>query len=266
MKDDIRERYPYLYETHLHTSQGSACAKSTGAEMARACKAYGYTGIFVTDHNWAGNTAVDSTLPWRLWVKRFCEGYEDALAEGRRIGLDVFFGYEACYGGTEFLIYGVSKEWMLQTPQLQRATVEEQYRLVHAAGGLVMHAHPFREEFYIPEVRLYPDCVDGVEGINGAHHLYPKAGRDKSDFDEAAIAYARKHLFPMSAGSDIHSTALFGCGCAFKRRLRSGTDYVEAILQGEDYVMTDGRVWYDRDGNIISSFKFSQTEGRTGGA
>ena len=57
--ETIKEAYPYLYETHLHTSQGSACGKAEGAQMARACKAAGYTGIFVTDHNWGGNTAVE---------------------------------------------------------------------------------------------------------------------------------------------------------------------------------------------------------------
>ena len=32
----------YKYETHMHTSQGSACGRSTGAEMARAYKEAGY--------------------------------------------------------------------------------------------------------------------------------------------------------------------------------------------------------------------------------
>lgn len=251
MNEKIREEYPYLYETHLHTSQASACARSTGAEMARACKEYGYTGIFVTDHNWGGNTVIDNRLDWDVWVEQFCAGYEQAKAEGDRIGLTVFFGYEAGYDGTEFLIYGIDKTWMRKHPQLRTATVEEQYTLVHEAGGLVMHAHPFREEPYIPKVRLFPEWVDGVEGINAAHHQYPGALRDKSGFDKSAIAYAAKHHFPMSAGSDIHSTALFGGGVAFRRRLGSPQEYVQAILQNEDRVLTDGKVWYDKDGKVI---------------
>ena len=55
MCDKIKEQYPYLYETHLHTLEGSACAHCTAKEMVKACKAYGYTGIFVTDHNWGGS-------------------------------------------------------------------------------------------------------------------------------------------------------------------------------------------------------------------
>ena len=40
----------FTIETHLHTAQGSACAVSTGEEMARAHKAAGYDAIILTDH------------------------------------------------------------------------------------------------------------------------------------------------------------------------------------------------------------------------
>ena len=250
--ESVREQYPYLYETHLHTSESSACARSTGAEMARACKEYGYTGIFVTDHNWGGNTAIDRGLPWNEWVDAFALGYKHAKAEGDRIGLDVFFGYEAGYHGTEFLIYGIDAEWMKAHPQLVKATVEEQYRLVHEADGLVMHAHPYREEAYIPEIRLYPEWVDGVEGINATHSNPKSTGHNDPAYDEKAIAYARLHGLPMSAGSDIHGTHLFGGGVAFKRRLTSAADYVQAILTGEDYILTNGVKWYDKHGNCIA--------------
>ena len=247
----IREQYPYLYETHLHTSESSACAWDTGAEMARACKEYGYTGILVTDHNWGGNTATDRKLPWNEWVDAFALGYKHAKAEGDRIGLDVFFGYEAGYHGTEFLIYGIDTAWMKAHPQLLTATVEEQYKLVHEAGGLVMHAHPYREDFYIPEIRLYPEWVDGVEGINATHSNPKSAAHNNPEYDRRAIAYACLHNLPMSAGSDAHGTQLFGGGVAFKRRLTSSADYVQAILAREDYVLTDGAKWYDRLGNVI---------------
>ena len=38
----------YLYDTHVHTSEGSACGQNTGAEMARAYQKAGYAGIVVT--------------------------------------------------------------------------------------------------------------------------------------------------------------------------------------------------------------------------
>lgn len=248
---DIRNRYPYFYETHLHTSEGSACGNASGKEMAEACKEYGYTGIFVTDHNWGGNTAVDRSLPWRDWVEEFCTGYENAKAEGDKIGLDVFFGYEAGFHGTEFLLYGIDKGWMLAHPQLRHADVEEQYRLVHENGGMVIHAHPFREEGYIPEVRLFPEWVDGVEGVNAMHSNSESSAHFNPLFDTKAKAFAGKHHLPLTAGSDIHRTKLLGAGVAFRRRIVSSADYVRAVLSGEDYVLTNGENWYNKKGELL---------------
>ena len=40
---------PFLYETHMHTCQASACGKCTGKEHARFYKEQGYTGIIMTN-------------------------------------------------------------------------------------------------------------------------------------------------------------------------------------------------------------------------
>lgn len=249
--EEIRQQYPYLYETHCHTSQSSACSKCSGEALARAAKAAGYTGIIITDHNWGGNTAVSRSLPWKAWVDEFAKGYEEAYRVGTEIGLDVFFGYEAGYQGTEFLIYGLEKEWMKAHPEIRSASIEEQYKIVKQAGGMVIHAHPFREEWYIEKIRLFPKWVDGVEGINATHSNTLSRSHNNPEFDIKAVAYARENRLPMSAGSDQHTTAMFGGGVAFKNRLRDSQDFIRAIQNGEDYLLTNGQNWYDREGNLI---------------
>jgi len=193
----------------------------------------------------------DVSLPWEQWIEAFCLGYEDAKSWGDANDLSVFFGYEANYGGTEFLIYGVDKEWLIRHPEIKDASVGEQYRLIHKAGGLVIHAHPFREAGYIPDVRLYPQWVDGVEGVNATHSNSRSMAHNDPAFDQRAIAYAGQHGLPLTAGSDIHTTQLLGGGIAFRRRLRSARDYVQAVLNGEDYVLTNGEAWFDKAGNRI---------------
>lgn len=242
--------YPYLYETHMHTRPGSACAHNSGAEMAEAARLMGYTGIIITDHNWGGNTGIDRTLPWEQWVDDFTTGYREALAYGQEHDLDVFWGYEAGYYGTEFLIYGVTPDWLKAHPEIRSADVKEQYRLIHEGGGMVIHAHPFREAGYIPEIRLYPEYVDGVEGINAAHSSSQKSSHHNPEYDRRAIRYANEHGLPITAGSDIHTTNLPGGGVAFKQRLTSVQDYCRAILGGEDYVMTNGDAVFDKKGFI----------------
>lgn len=251
MKSEILKQYPYLYETHLHTRQGSACGANTGYDMAKAAHEAGYAGIIVTDHNWGGNTAIDRSLPWEEWVLQFEKGYLDAKRYGDAHDFDVFFGYEAGFQGTEFLIYGVDAKWMLDHPEIRTATVEEQYLLIHEAGGMVIHAHPYREEWYIPEIRLFPEHVDGVEGVNATHSCHLSGCHNDPRYDVRAIGYANEHKLPMTAGSDIHSTLMFGGGTAFKRRLTSIQDYCKAILSGEDYVLTNGDEMFDKYGNRI---------------
>ena len=73
--ENLRKEYPYLYETHLHTSEASACVGSTGKDMAQACKDAGDTGIIVTNHNWHGNHCIDPSLPWEKWIR----GREDYI-------------------------------------------------------------------------------------------------------------------------------------------------------------------------------------------
>lgn len=248
---DKTKKYPYLYETHLHTGQSSRCARSSGRQMAEAAKKAGYAGIFVTDHNWHGNNNIDPALPWRDWVQAFCRGYEDAREWGDKNNFSVFFGYEAGYQGTEFLIYGVDGEWLIAHPEIKDATVEEQYRLIHEAGGMVIHAHPFREEWYIPKVRLFPEAVDGVEGINATHSNPLSISHNNPEYDTLAVAYAKKHRLPITAGSDIHDSRLFGGGVAFARKITSAKDYCRAVLGGEDYLLTNGVSWFDKNGNSV---------------
>ena len=84
--------------------------------MAKAARDAGYAGVIVTDHSWYGNHCIDRSLPWEQWIEAFCMGYEDAKRWGDENDFSVFFGYESNYGGTEFLIYGVDKEWLIGHP------------------------------------------------------------------------------------------------------------------------------------------------------
>lgn len=228
----------YFYDTHVHTAQGSACASATGAEHARGYKALGYTGIIITDHFFNGNTAVDRGLPWTQWVDAFCLGYEQARTEGEKIGLDVFFGWEAGYQGTEFLIFGLDNAWLKRHPDIPNWTVEEQYRQVHAAGGVVIQAHPFREAFYIPQIRVYPGFIDGVEAVNTANYEKSPGANEK------AKAYARERKLCMTGGSDTHHQPSLRGGMVFDHQLSDIRDFIDTVESRKGYRLLekeDGR-------------------------
>ena len=213
---------PFLYETHMHTCQGSACGRATGREQAKVYRDAGYTGIIITDHFFGGNTAVDRRLPWEQRIDLFWQGYEEAKEEGDRIGLDVFFGLEQNHAGDEYLIYGLTKEYMKAHPEMEHWNRRQQLEEVHRAGGCVIQAHPFRMRFYMDRIRLGLRFCDGIEAAN--------AGNDQLD-DARALLYGREYGLVMTAGSDNHcGTGWPMYGVKLKKRLTSITDYVKMIM------------------------------------
>lgn len=225
--------YRYKVETHLHTSQGSACARNTGAEMARAYKEAGYCAIFVTDHFFNGNTAVRNNCKWEEKISLFMCGYRDAKAEGDKIGLDVYFGFEYNNRGTEFLIYGLDEEWLCSYPEIMNDSLEIVLAKVRNDKGFVIHAHPFREASYILcPGRVVPEFTDGVEVINKTQ------GDITSKPNALAFEYAQKHDLIYFSGSDVHSAYdLPGGGIAFDKKPTSLDDIIEMAAKKEYFLL-----------------------------
>ncbi len=221
----------FRYETHLHTAETSKCAKSPGAEFAKFYKARGYAGIFVTDHFLNGNTTVPPELPWEKRITDFCRGYEVTAAQGARIGLHVFFAWEYSDAHGHFLTYGLGKEWLLDHSDLLMWDGLDYFDRVHADGGMIVHAHPFREKVDI--VHLIPGRTDAVEIVN--------AGRP-DDANRHAADYARSFGLPETAGSDIHAVGRpRQCGIEVSQPLTGGKDYLAALNAG-DVVLFDENV------------------------
>lgn len=221
---------PYIYETHLHSCVASACGHSEPEEYIPYYKKLGYSGIFVTDHFFNGNTCIPDTLPWEERVNRYCLSYERAKAEGDKQGFSVFFGWECRFDGDEFLVYGLDKAWLLAHSEIMTWDHITHLEQIHKYGGLVVQAHPFRERDYLSRVDLHPFQCDAFEVANAGNPSYQ---------DRLAYRYAVKHHIPMTAGSDIHLVAHTDSGnlygVAFDTPLRSAADYVNRIKEGKGY-------------------------------
>jgi len=217
----------YVYETHLHTSEASACSKMHAEYYPALYKSLGYDGFIVTDHFYHGNTAVNRLLPWPEFIDSFCRGYELAKEAGDRIGIKVFFGWEENFRGDEFLVYGMTKEWMKEHPDMLDWDQKTLYEKVHADGGMVIQAHPFRDRDYIPTINLHPHQADGWEVNNSGN---------SADMDAFAYTYARLHGIRMTSGSDVHferTSRERSGGMMFDEPLEEISDYVERVLTGQ---------------------------------
>lgn len=222
----------YKYELHLHTCEGSACARDTAADMVKAHHQAGYQGLVVTDHFFNGNSCIDRSLPWEQRVKLYCRGYEHARAAGAQYDMDILFGIEfgtfAGEGhGREFLIYGVDQQFLLQNPDLLSLNRAECAKRIHAWGGYIVHAHPFRQAPYIDDST--PPDPAGLDGVEVYNHGNLRGEQDPG-WNDQALAFARRYDLDMLSGSDTHwvqSTG--GGGMVFDHRIRDSRALIDAL-------------------------------------
>ena len=216
----------YKYETHLHTYPVSRCARASVREVLEFYKSLGYDGVFITNHFLDGNINIDDEVPYEEKINFYCSDYEEGRKIADEIGIKVFFGIEMSYKGTDFLIYGLDKEWLLKNPQIMEMKKSEELQYLMSAGALVIQAHPYREAKYIDHIRLFPRCVHGVEVINAA----------RTEAENAMAAhYAKSYGLIDFAGSDNHTgakqTSLAGM-CSAKA-IADEKDFIESVRSGE---------------------------------
>lgn len=216
----------YLYETHLHTSPVSKCARVGVRETLEFYKSAGFAGVFITNHFIDGNINISSEIPYEERIEFYFSDYEEGVRIGREIGLDVFFGIESSYKGTDFLIYGLDKEWFLSHPKIEGMKKTEMLPLMAEAGALIIQAHPFREANYINHIRLFPRHVHGVETYNA----------QRTDFEnEMARLYAQGYGLLEFAGSDNHRGAenLHFGGMKSTSPITDELDFVSRVKSGD---------------------------------
>ena len=210
----------YKYETHCHTWPVSNCARASVEDTLNFYKKYGYDGIFLTNHFLDGNINREAhSLPFRELIDYYFSDYEAAAALGKAIGIKVFPGVELSYRGTDFLIYGLEKEWYKSHPEILGMEKTEELALLMDAGAFIIQAHPYREAYYIDHIRLYPRSVHGVEVINS---------NQSEVSNEMADLYADRYRLLKTAGSDNH------WGAGIFERFREKGLRPEIALMGSD--------------------------------
>lgn len=215
----------YLYETHLHTSPVSRCASATVRETLKYYKKLGYKGVFITNHFIDGNINIDRSASYEERVNFFFSDYEQGVIVGKELGIDVFCGIEMSYGGTDFLIYGLDKQWFLAHPEIEDMKKSEELTLMAENGAYIVQAHPFREASYIDHIRLFPRHVHAVEIFN--------AHRSESE-NAFAKCYCDQYELSHFAGSDNHSAdgqLLLG-GVMTENPIKSEEDFVAQLKEG----------------------------------
>ena len=220
MKDNLF--MGYKYETHMHTSEVSACGRLPAKSQVQAYKKKGYTGIIMTDHFINGLTTCPHYLSWEEKMVFIMSGYEAAKKEGDKCNLDVFFGWEFTIRGSDFLTYGLDLDFLLAYPGLDKFPIDKYSDVVRDNGGFLAQAHPFKDDYYI-EYKFPVDCkyVDAIEVHNSN---IPNSTNKK------AMEFAIANNLPMQAGTDSHGrSGMFPSGVELQEKAESIFDIFNAI-------------------------------------
>ena len=223
VKHTERDTMHFKLDAHIHTSETSICAYSSGAEVAQCYHNLGYDAIVITDHlnNGFINRQKDSTH-WASCVHSFLKGYRAAKAAGDKLGLTVIMGAELRlqHSFSDFLIYGIDEDFLLKNPFLHRRTIEDFYAKF-SDQILIIQAHPFRDG----HTDVKPNFIHGIEITNG--------NPDHTNNNNLAQALFEKHPHMYTTkGSDTHNIAHAGyTHMLFKQPIPHAKALRQAILE-----------------------------------
>ncbi len=228
----------FRYEMHTHCQECSRCASSPAVDIVRAFYDAGYAGLVFTDHSCTGYSAVDASWPWDKRVRAYYNAYRTAKAFGDTLDFDVLFGWEHYVGrGKEILTYGIDLDFLLQNPDIPQLSVEEYCERVHAYGGYVAQAHPYRmREDIDADLQPFIHCLDGIEVYNAANGPCQNA-------KAMLLGVSHPELGRLS-GADCHFTvdSVGKAGLSFDHRIRTNGELVAALKAKEGRLIADGNI------------------------
>ena len=215
----------------MHTLPVSRCARQSVRDNLEFYRSLGYDGVFITNHFLDGNINIDKTLPYEEKVEFYFSDYYEALEIGKEIGIKVFLGVEISYRGTDFLIFGLDKEWFLAHPEIMDMKKSEELPFLASHGALVVQAHPYRQDRHIDHIRLFPHCIEGVETVN--------ACRTELE-NRMADIFADAYGFVKTAGTDNHISSKIThlAGMESETPLLDEADFIRRVRNREMNLFT----------------------------
>ena len=125
------------------------------------------------------------------------------------------------------LVFGYYEDVLDEVP------LDELCRRVHAAGGVVFAAHPYRRgawslaDFDRRGVSLAPGAAPGIDGIETLN------GQWRDEVNDQAARLAARWGLPGIGGSDAHAVGMVAkAATRFDRSIRSDADLVTALKEG----------------------------------
>ena len=213
----------FLTETHLHTSDVSPCGQIRAEKMIKLYKEAGYSTVCISDHFMSYVFDILGDISWEDKVTVFLSGYYRAGKVGKDLGMNVILAPEFHFqkSPNDYIALGVTREFLVEHPELPDMTIEEFYPLAKKNGLFVIQAHPYRDGVCYPT----PDFADALEAYNSS----PR----HENYTERTLELASERGLYISAGSDAHRTEDVALtGLISDTEIKAAEDLVALIRSG----------------------------------
>lgn len=202
-------------ELHCHTGDVSNCGQETAEYIVSRYLEAGYTSLVVANHmsyyTFVGSRKKYSNFlektqksdSWQSKIDFFMTGYKNLVkaADGK---LNILLGMEFRDFNpkveNDYLVFGVTEEWLRASEKISEMNIKEMSEYVHKSGMLIYQAHPFRNGMTI----IKPNYLDGIEVFNG-HNTHNSRNR-------IASIWADIHGLKRTSGTDFHEKSHVICG------------------------------------------------------
>ncbi len=174
---------------HVHSKGISGCSRVSCEEIVEEKIKLGYRGAILVNHcqSWYYPPEEHENYIERL-IEEFRRG--KAYADSRNFKW--FLGIEVTLTDphySDWLLYGVTEEFLRNTPCLYQLSQKALFELCEENGILLVQAHPFRNGVGLPEYMhgVEINCTDG-------------------DLDKIPMVeeYAKEHGLLITCGTDYH--------------------------------------------------------------
>lgn len=223
------------FEMHVHTAENDLYATIKAADIVRAYKNAGYSGLVITDHyfslfyDWF-KRELDGAEHNKI-IDRWLKGFFAARSEGEKLGMTVLAGAEVRFDGTinDYLVYGLEPNDFYKLPLLNRLKDLNELLAVLPDYACVVQAHPFRNEMTVKD----PTRLFGIEAYNAGTENYR---------NEMARSFAEHYGKRMTSGSDLHNPDAIAKGGIYCKKIETASDLVSILRSGEYSLIEDGEI------------------------
>lgn len=223
-------------ELHCHSGIVSACGRISPERIVERFVEAGYTTLVLTEHlsrstfdvaNYGGGADWQERMDFYLSAyKNLCHVAENKLHV--LLGCEVRLDHHT---SSDYLIYGVDESFLRGHTALTSYSLSALSQVVHKAGGLLIQAHPFRNDMLVTN----PQRIDGIEVFNGNPHALSR--------NDVAEYWAARFPMIRTSGSDLHlhDDPISG-GILTDAPITTNKELVETLKSGNYSLLSDPRV------------------------